>query len=109
MSRSWDTGFEKLRREGFCRVNGCRNQADDPAHIAPRSLGGGDGEHATVPLCREHHRRFDQDRDFDLGPNLTWEEQAECVRVLGLDAAHKRLFPTSHPDLGRLYAKGRKR
>ena len=110
MSRDWTTSYKKILREGGgCRVNGCRNAADDPAHIAPRSLGGGDGESATVPLCREHHNRFDRDRDFDLGPNLTWEEQAECVRVLGLDAAHKRLFPTSHPDQGLLYPKGRRR
>lgn len=108
MSRNWTTSMEKmLAEDGNCRVNGCRNGADDPAHLAPRSLGGGDGQHATVPLCRDHHRRLDQDRDFDLGPHLTWEEQAECVRVLGLDAAHKRLFPTSHPDQGLLYPKRR--
>lgn len=101
--RNWEIAKTKLAREGICRVNACGKKADDPAHIAPRSLGGGDGPEATVPLCRAHHRRFDRDRDFDLGPHLTWEEQAECVRVLGLHAAHKRLFPTEHQDKGRLY------
>ena len=66
MSRDWTTGVEKVLAEGQCRVNGCRNDADDPAHLAPRSLGGRDNRHATVPLCREHHRRFDNDRDFDF-------------------------------------------
>jgi hypothetical protein len=108
MSRSWTTAYEKVRSEGLCRVNGCKKAADDPAHIAPRSLGGGQAAEAVVPLCRDHHNRFDRERDFDLGPHLTWEEQAECVRVLGLDAAHKRLFPTSHPDLGLLFPKGRR-
>jgi hypothetical protein len=103
VSRSWEIGRAKLEREGYCRVNGCRNEADDPAHIAPRSLGGGDGEYATVPLCRDHHYRFDRERDFDLGPHLTWEEQAECVRVIGLYAAHRRLFPSEHLNEGRIY------
>lgn len=103
MSRDWTTGVEKVLAEGKCRVNGCRNDADDPAHLAPRSLGGRDNRHATVPLCREHHRRFDRDRDFDLGPHLTYAEQAECVLVLGLHSAHRRLFPSEHKKEGRIW------
>jgi predicted restriction endonuclease len=94
---------EKLLAEGECRVNGCSKDADDPAHIAPRSLGGRDNRHATIPLCREHHRRLDLDRNFDLGKHLTYAEQAECVLVLGLHSAHRRLFPTEHPKEGRIW------
>lgn len=101
--RDWTAARAKVESEKWCRVNGCRNEATDAAHVAPRSLGGGQGEAATIPLCRSHHRRYDLDRDFDLGPHLTWEEQAECVRVIGLHAAHKRLFPSDWPREGRLY------
>jgi len=103
VSRDWRTGVEKLLAEGKCRVNGCSKDADDPAHIAPRSLGGRDNRHATIPLCREHHRRFDNDRDFDLGPHLTYAEQAEVCLVLGLHLAHRRLFPTEYKKEGRIW------
>ena len=83
--RDWSAPNAKVEAEGNCRVNACRNEADDPAHIAPRSLGGGDGQHATVPLCREHHRRFDQDlkrqRYLQNGVAELWIADAEAETV----------------------------
>lgn len=88
--RDWTAAYEKLEREGRCRVAGCEGWPLDPAHIAPRSLGGGQSADAILPLCREHHRAYDSHR-LDLLPLLSPAEQVEAVRILGLARAYRRL------------------
>lgn len=87
--RDWSAAHAKVEQEGRCRV--CRSLTElDPAHIVPRSLGGGQSDLAVVPLCRTCHTAFDSHR-LDLLPFLTYEEQAEAVRVLGIERARRRL------------------
>ena len=87
--REWSAAHAKVEQEGRCRV--CRSLTElDPAHIVPRSLGGGQADLAVVPLCRTCHTAFDSHR-LDLLPFLTYEEQAEAVRVLGIERARRRL------------------
>jgi hypothetical protein len=50
---------------------------------------------AIVPLCREHHTAFDAHR-IDLLPHLTYAEQAEAVRVIGIERARERLAPSEY-------------
>jgi hypothetical protein len=54
-------------------------------------------EDATVPLCRYHHTEFDAHR-FDLLEHLTYAEQAEAVRILGIERARKRLAPSAYKE-----------
>jgi predicted restriction endonuclease len=42
-----------------CLVCGAATRID-PAHLVPRSLGGCDEADCVVPLCRTHHRAYDQ-------------------------------------------------
>lgn len=42
----------------------------DPAHLTPRSFRGCDHEDCVIPLCRVHHRAFD-DGALDLLPHLS--------------------------------------
>jgi len=87
--RDWSAAHAKVEQEGRCRV--CRSLTElDPAHIVPRSLGGGQSDLAVVPLCRTCHTAFDSHR-LDLLPFLTYEEQAEAVRVVGIERARRRL------------------
>lgn len=93
--REWTVALEKKRREGYCRIEGCRERATDAAHIVPRSLGGGMGEDDTVPLCRFHHQEFDHHR-LDVLPHLTYAEQAAGVRVIGLERMRIRCVPSEY-------------
>lgn len=93
--RDWEAPHAKIRREGKCRVSFCARPAGDAAHVVPRSLGGEQKDESTVPLCREHHTRFDS-HDFDLLPYLTYEEQAEAVRIVGIEQARMRLAPSAY-------------
>jgi hypothetical protein len=89
--RNWTAAHNKVRDEIYCRV--CDKQADDAAHIVPRSLGGGMTAEAIVPLCRGHHTDYDAHK-LDLLEHLTYEEQAEAVRVIGIERARQRLAPS---------------
>jgi hypothetical protein len=48
----------------------CCSTPCDPAHLTPRSFRGCDHEDCVVPLCRAHHREFDDGR-LDLLPWLS--------------------------------------
>ncbi len=51
-----------------------------------------------VPLCPGLHRRYD-DHEYDILPLLTFEEQAEAVRLVGIVAAYRRITSTrGEPD-----------
>jgi predicted restriction endonuclease len=65
----------------------------DPAHLVPRSLGGCDEADCVVPLCRTHHRAYDQG-GLDLVAHLEpdWRaEVAHAVGHVGLRRALRRL------------------
>jgi heterodisulfide reductase subunit B len=89
--RDWTAARAKVDREGQCRVCGTSFQLE-AAHIVPRSLGGRMSEDAIVPLCRLCHMDYD-DLRLSLTEYLTHDEQAEAVRVLGLERARRRLSP----------------
>ena len=65
----------------------------DPVHLVPRVLGGCDEADCVVPLCRTHHRAYDQaglDVVAFLEPD--WRaEAAHAVLHLGLAGALRRL------------------
>lgn len=80
---------EKVRDEGSCRY--CYHSVTlDPAHVIPRANGGCDHPDCVIPLCRMHHRQYDQGRSLDVLPVLTWEEQAHAVRHVGMAVAYQR-------------------
>lgn len=86
----------KRDHEGACRV--CGRAPVDAAHIIPRSLAPNGGEIADncVPLCREHHVRYDQHR-LDLEPFLTSAELAQAVWLMGSLAGAARVV-NGHAD-----------
>jgi hypothetical protein len=94
MTRSWKDARLKVDREGECRICGSRMRLQ-AAHIVPRSLGGGQSEDSICPLCPECHRDYDNLR-LDLLPALTYAEQAEAVRVIGINRALQRLMPSEY-------------
>ena len=78
-------------RDETCIV--CARKPVDPAHIVPRGLGGCDDELCVVPLCRSHHRLYD-DGTFDLLPYLEphfREEQMHAVGHVGIARALVRV------------------
>lgn len=81
MARDWSAFHEKITEEG-CRV--CGQRPVDPAHVVPRSRVKHGGEHADncVPLCRAHHRAYD-DGTLELLPHLTLGEQTKAVELAG--------------------------
>ena len=75
-----------------CLVCGAMTRID-PTHLVPRSLGGCDAADCVVPLCRVHHRAYDQG-GLDLVAHLKprWRrEAAHAVGHLGLVGAQRRL------------------
>jgi hypothetical protein len=73
-----------------CLVCGAATRID-PAHLVPRSLGGCDQADCVVPLCRTHHRAYDQG-GLDLVAHLEpqWRrEVAHAVGHLGLVGAQR--------------------
>ena len=101
--RDWSVAHAKIKAEGKCRVAHCSRPAGDAAHVIPRSLGGGQEADSTVPLCRPHHTAYDA-HELDLLPYLTLDEQAEAVRIVGIERARKRLAPTAHQAAEKLAA-----
>jgi hypothetical protein len=75
-----------------CLVCGAMTRID-PTHLVPRSLGGCDAADCVVPLCRVHHRAYDQG-GLDLVAHLEpgWRrEVAHAVGHVGLVGALRRL------------------
>jgi hypothetical protein len=73
----------------------CRESPTDPAHLLPRGLcPDGDGDpRAVVPLCRDHHREYDEG-GLDLLPYLEpWHrtELAFAVERFGLLSTLRRV------------------
>jgi hypothetical protein len=93
--RDWSVAHAKIKAEGKCRVSHCSRPAGDAAHVIPRSLGGRQEPDSTVPLCREHHTAYDA-HEFDLLPYLSKDEQAEAVRIVGIERARMILTPSSY-------------
>ena len=79
-------------REAECRMCGDTGQLE-AAHVVPRSLGGGQGEHSTIPLCRTCHSHVDAHR-VDWLHVLTYDEQAEAVRLVGIERARRMFLPS---------------
>ena len=94
VKRNWAEAHRKIRREGECRLCGARDQLT-AAHIVPRSLGGGMSEFDTVPMCLGCHRAFDA-HEIDVMHAITYAEQAEAVRVMGIERVRKRLLPSEY-------------
>ena len=92
--RSWADARAKVDEEGECRVCGSHSGLQ-AAHIIPRSLGGRQHRDSIVPLCERDHRSYDNFR-LDILPYLTHDEQAEAVRVMGLERARRRLAPSAY-------------
>jgi hypothetical protein len=69
---------------GSCRV--CGVEHCDPAHVVDRSLGGCQDEDCVVPLCRSHHRLYDEGV-LDLLPYLDLREQGHAAGHIGLSRA----------------------
>lgn len=84
---------EKIAGE-FCVV--CGDSPCDPAHTIDRSLGGDDHPDCVVPLCRRHHRWYDE-QGLDLLPFIGRVEQAYAVSLVGLEAAYRRLTNSRNP------------
>lgn len=95
--RNWADAHRKIQREGECRLCGARDGLT-PAHVVPRSLGGGMSEFDTVPMCVSCHGRFDR-HEIDTLHALTYAEQAEAVRVLGIERARERFLPSEYPKV----------
>lgn len=85
--RNWDAAKTKVRDEGMCRMCASTDILD-PAHIIPRSLGGGMESNDVVPLCRSCHSEYDAQR-LDLLPILTREEQVRAVELVGIARAYR--------------------
>lgn len=96
MARNWKAAREKVVREGECRL--CAERLGlEAAHVVPRSLGGGMSELDVIPLCPSCHRSVDAG-EVDFLHILTYAEQAEAVRILGIERAHRRFCPTAYPS-----------
>lgn len=62
------SGLRRAIVDRSCIVCAC--QPVDPAHLIDRSLAADyDDPRSVIPLCREHHRAYDEER-FDLLPYL---------------------------------------
>jgi len=97
-SKDWSLAKEKLEEEGCCRY--CGKPYPDPAHIVPRSQGGGQDKESIIPLCRTCHTKYDSGR-LDILGICTLDEQLEAVRVLGsIGRAYERLTGYASRDSG---------
>lgn len=63
---SRDRRIDKIKRSMNDECFLCRRSGCDPAHILPKSLFGryADKDWNIIPLCRDHHTLFDDDRHF---------------------------------------------
>lgn len=73
----------------------CREQPTDPAHLIPAGMcPDGDGDpRAVIPLCRTHHREYDE-RGLDLLPYLEPHYRTElafAVERFGLLSTLRRV------------------
>lgn len=77
---------EKVNGERGCRI--CARGPVDPAHVVSRAQGGCDSPECVIPLCRAHHRQFDEG-DLDVLPVLWKDEQAHAVAHVGIVTAYR--------------------
>lgn len=75
---------DKTKAERGCRF--CLRTPVDPAHVVSRARGGCNDPECVIPLCREHHRQYDEGR-LDVLPYLSRAEQAHAANHLGLLSA----------------------
>jgi hypothetical protein len=54
----------------------CDRSPVDPAHLVPRAHGGCDDADCVIPLCRTHHRLYD-DGELALSPYLASQWRTE--------------------------------
>jgi 5-methylcytosine-specific restriction endonuclease McrA len=90
--RDWTAFRAKVDHEGHCRIGGRLHGPPDAAHIIQRSrIPSDEAMHADncVPLCRDCHTAYDQQR-VDLLPYLSRGEQAYAVWLVGIAAAYER-------------------
>ena len=78
-------------RDRGCVV--CGRRPVDPAHLVPRGLADDDGgdPRAIVPLCREHHRAYDEGR-LSLLEHL----EPDCRQQLAYAVERHGLIRTLH-------------
>jgi hypothetical protein len=81
-------GFTPASKEQRRAVAGraclvCASTPVDAAHLIDRSLGSGDDPRDVVPLCRRHHREYDQGA-LDLLPYLEPRYRTELARAVEL-------------------------
>jgi len=96
LRREWGEARKKLADEGVCRVCGTASSLE-AAHVAGRKYDERVSKNKAlvhpddiVPLCRDHHTRFDH-HEFDLLPYLSIPEQVRAVSHLGIYGALRRL------------------
>lgn len=73
---------EKTVNEGSCRV--CTKTDLQTAHLWPRGRGAPkyDEPDICIPLCVDHHTRFDR-HELDILPYLSLDEQVATVKAAG--------------------------
>jgi 5-methylcytosine-specific restriction endonuclease McrA len=90
--RDWSEPRKKVDSE-FQRCRVCGGPYAEAAHLIPRSRVGppaGEAQANVVPLCRRHHRAYDEG-GFDLLPFVTPVEWAYAVSLVGVVEAGMRL------------------
>lgn len=94
-ARNWAQALVKCEEEGRCRANGCPFPPT-PAHLWHRGMGGDMDADGIIPLCLDHHARFDR-HEFDILELCSLEEQLYTVRVAGsIERARQRLAPSEY-------------
>jgi hypothetical protein len=86
ISKASDAQRDKVQAIGECAVQDCRGahaifNPIAPAHLWPRSMGGGDDPLDVVPLCREHHRQLDR-HELDLLRHLIPRYALEVAKAV---------------------------
>lgn len=102
IKRDWTLALEKVYGEPGCRVCGARSV--QAAHIVGRKYDTLTDSglvvvaaDSVVPLCIEHHQLYDA-RALDLLPYLTYPEQGDAARRVGIDRALARTCPSLYPS-----------
>lgn len=79
------------------------DQNIDPAHLIDRSLGGDDDPLAVLPICRKHHRDYDEGGlsllEY-LEPDFR-DEVAYAVKTVGLVRALERITNSNYEEVRR--------
>jgi hypothetical protein len=75
------TSPEQRRKVAHLRCLVCGRVPVDPAHLVPRALGGCASADCVIPLCRGHHRLYDDGVQI-LAPFLRPELERELRHAL---------------------------